>query len=273
MMDAIRSRSALGPVLGTTLALALACGPALAQAEPSPGADPSPIVPAGDEPDGSPSAAFPTATTGISAVAIPLGQQTGPLEPGTYVDDTIGVDVRFTVGEGWEVSGEPIEEVGTELSFPGVQGAATVTITRYTGEAFAEPCFTGEDVQAYLEDTITTDVSAQAFIEQLSANPFLTVEEPTEVEVGGVPGLQADLTVSIPAEECPDQVTYLWPLPEVQEFHLVDGESARIVALDVGTSFVPVMFIEAYPDVDWPAFLEEAMAVVETMEFGVPAAA
>ena len=212
------------------------------------------------EADGSPSP--------LSDEVMRLGSEVGPLEPGTYADDSLGPEVRFSVAEGWEMTGEPIEEVGVQLGQEGVEAAA-LTITRFPGTVFAEPCVRDEDFDAYFADTQMSEASAQGFIDRLAANPFLTVEEPTEIELGGWPGLQVDLTSSIPEADCQPPVTFLWELPVVGEFHLVDRESARAIALDVGEDVI-IIFVEANPGVDWPAFLEASMPLLESLSITSP---
>lgn len=99
----------------------------------------------------------------------------------------------------------------------------------------------------------------------LAANPHLAAQEPVPVEIGGHAGLQVDVTASV-GEDCISPTTYLWALPVVTDFHLDDGEQARIIALDADGRTI-VVVIEAYPDVgDYPALLESAMAVVESIE-------
>ena len=212
------------------------------------------------EADGSPSP--------LSDEVMRLGNEVGPLEPGTYADDSLGPEVRFSVGAGWEMSGEPIDDVGVQLGQQGIEAAA-VTITRFPGTVFAEPCVQDEDFDAYFADTQDIEASAQGFVDHLAANPFLALEEPTAIELGGWSGLQVDLTSSIPEADCQPPVTFLWELPVVGEFHLVDQESARAIALDVGEDVV-VIFIEANPGVDWPAFLEASMPLVESVSITSP---
>lgn len=196
--------------------------------------------------------------------ATPLeGLERGPLAAGTYTDDSLGPIVTFSVEEGWDLSGPPIEEVGFDLMY-GDSGPAAISVVAFDGIVFAEPCVTDGDVEAYFADTVTLDATPEAFMQRLAENPFLTTSEPVSVTVGGADGLQVDLTSAIGAE-CDPPVTFLWELPLVSEFHLNDGESARVIALDVGGEVV-VVFIEAFPGVDYPPFLEAAMSVVESME-------
>lgn len=196
--------------------------------------------------------------------ATPLeGMERGPLAAGTYADDSLGPIVTFSVEEGWDLSGPPIEEVGFDLMY-GDSGPAAISVVRFDGIVFGEPCLTDGDVETYIVDTLTLDTTPEAFMQRLAENPFLTTSEPVSVIVGGAPGLQVDLTSAIGAE-CDPPVTFLWELPVVGEFHLNDGESARVIALDVGGDVV-VVFIEAFPGVDYPPFLEAAMSVVETMD-------
>ncbi len=209
-------------------------------------------------------ALFAVSTLGAAAQdddAIRLGQSPGPLAPGTYSDDSLGPLVRFSVGDGWEMSGEPLVDIGFELASTDDFGAI-MTITQFDGTVLAEPT-DANGCPSFPDQTVSGEASVDAFVENLAGNPLLTTDDPVEVEIAGYRGLQADVTATVPAG-CDLGAVFLWSLPETS-MRMSGGGQARFIALDVDGEVV-VMFIESFtPEADYPAFLDKAMAVVETL--------
>lgn len=201
---------------------------------------------------------------------IPLGEEPGPLVAGTYVDTSTGPGVMFSVGDGWEMSGEPIPGVGTELHPLGTDGI--ITLTTFDGNVFAQACPVKGRLERFLKDTVSVDVTAEAFIGALVGNGSLVAQEPVSTELSGRPALQLDV-VSMPGKKCDPRTAFLWELPVISEFHLSRGSIGRVIAADVGDEVVVVV-------IETPAqtraspfdFLDTAMALVDTIEI-TPAAA
>jgi hypothetical protein len=57
---------------------------------------------------------------------------------------------------------------------------------------------------------------------------------------------------------------WLWPLPEHGDFHLDDGERARVYEVDAGCDTV-VIVIEAFGEANYDVLLEKADEVFATM--------
>ena len=108
----------------------------------------------------------------------------------------------------------------------------------------------------------------EAFLAHLAAHPFLTVTEPVAVEVGGLSGLQVDVTTSVP-DDCDPPWAWLWVLPVVNDYHLTEDVAARVLALDGGDDVV-VLVSEVGADSESAALTETAMSVFESIEFGEP---
>ena len=212
------------------------------------------------EADGSPSA--------LSDEVMRLGSEVGPLEPGTYADNSLGPEVRFSVGAGWEMSGEPIDDVGVQLGRAGDRGGR--------GDHHPLP-------RNGLRRTVCPERGLRRLLrghpESRGKRSGLR-RSPRGQPVPRGRGAHGDRARRLvgapgrphlehPGADCQPPVTFLWELPVVGEFHLVDQESARAIALDVGEDVV-VIFIEANPGVDWPAFLEASMPLVESVSITSP---
>jgi hypothetical protein len=191
-----------------------------------------------------------------------LASEPGPLPAGTYVDTSTGPSVVFTVGDGWEMSGEPLEEVGTELQ-PGDM-PAWITLTTFDGAVFASPCLPFEKFDALDDDAVAIDHTADAFISHLASHPLLTTSEPEPLVVAGFDAISIDIS-EVTSTCAEPEWALLWALPGVQEFHLTAGERARFIALDVEGEVVVLAF-EALPDTDLDVFLDLATGLVDTLE-------
>lgn len=186
----------------------------------------------------------------------------GPIAPGTYTSNTTGALITFTVpDEEW--LGQPdTPEVGFAL-FRDDFGAFTgISVVTFMGEVFADSCnSTGEHA--------TIEASASAFMAWLAETDGITPGEVSETTVGGQPALVMDLTSTLPGE-CPDEPwLWLWVVPVFGDFHLVDGETARFWAIDVGEATI-IIAAEADTGADWDAFLTEATEIIDSMVIELP---
>lgn len=194
----------------------------------------------------------------------PLGEETGPLAAGTYVDTSTGPGVVFTVDDSWVVTGAPLPEVGTELAPGGFDGI--VTLTTFDGTVFTQPCAAKGRVDKLLRKTKTVDADAASFIEAMASHGSLKVQEAQPTELGGLPAIQLDV-VSLPGKKCDPKMAFLWQLPIVREFHLDEGAIARIVAADVGDEVVvAVIETPAQTSASPFAFLDTSMRLLDTIE-------
>ncbi len=201
----------------------------------------------------SPDASSPPAPGASMPAGVQPFPSAGELPPGTYTSDAAGVAFTFTVDETWPDAGE-LEEVGLYLAQADGSG---LSMTTFPGQVFTDPC--GPEP---VEDR---EVSARSLIDFLATHPALTVlAEPTAVELGGVTGWQVDLGAALPASCTEGPRIWLWALPIVGDFHFVDGERARVVALDVGDR-VAVIVAEALPGADPDTLLADAARIIGTL--------
>jgi hypothetical protein len=166
--------------------------------------------------------------------------------------------VRFSVDEGW-VSAEEIPDAGIQLSRSDAEGPNAVSIVPFTGDVFAKACNSRDD-------TDTVGATARDFAVWLASREDVEAGEPLEVEVGGRPAMQVDLTTSLPTACTDPPWIWLWVVPVVNDFHFEDREKARVTAVDAPGGTI-VFVAEAFPDVDYESFLAEATTLMESVEF------
>ncbi|MEX0630471.1 MAG: hypothetical protein WEE67_00950 [Chloroflexota bacterium] len=182
----------------------------------------------------------------------------GPLAAGDYVSDTTGAHIEFTLSEhDWSGLAD-IQDVGFALFLADVGGGHGVSVVSYSGEIFTDACSS--------EVTSTIGATPADFMTFLAARTGVTATAPVEVEVGGRPALQVDVTTEIDAacEATGGGRIWLWALPIVGDFHFNDAETARVIAVDGGSATV-IIVIEAFPDADYDHLLEHATEVIDSM--------
>lgn len=183
----------------------------------------------------------------------------GPLEAGDYVSEGTGARIEFTLDD-HDWSGLPeTEDVGFGLLLADVPDAA-ISALAFGGEYFTDACDPNGG-------TSTIGRSPAEFIEMLSTRTGVTATEPIEVEVGGQPALQVDLTtdVGLLCGAAGERAISVWPLHPVGPFDLEDKEMARFIAVDAGSATV-ILIAEARSDVDdYDHFLEHFTEVIESM--------
>ena len=204
----------------------------------------------------------------VDATALADTELGAPLEPGRYVDRSVGRDISFDLGEGWSNAG-PIDEAGLAL-VRDEPGGPYLYIGHFPGEVFPPGCGSMDDeaqADAFFDDVTTIEPTAAAFMEHLAAMPELTVSAAVPVEAAGFEGLQLDVSGVDVDDDCMPPWAWLWVLPVVGDYHLSDGAVARIVALDADGQVV-VVVMEATPEADFEAFLAQGAGILESMEIG-----
>jgi hypothetical protein len=201
------------------------------------------------------------------AIVIADIERGAPLEPGRYVDTSIGRDITFDLGEGW-ISDGPIPDAGLAIVRE-EPGAPYLYIGQFIGQIFPPGCITDdeEQSQAFGDGITTIDTTAAAFMDHLTAMPELTTTEPVATEVAGFPGLQLDVSAVAVDAACMPPWAWLWVLPVVGDYHFSDGTVARVVALDADEQVV-VVVMEAGPDADMDAFLAQGDDILASMRIG-----
>jgi hypothetical protein len=201
------------------------------------------------------------------AIVIADIERGAPLEPGRYVDTSIGRDISFDLGEGW-ISDGPIPDDGLAI-VRDEPGGPYLYIGQFLGQVFPPGCLTEDEEQnqAFGEGVTTIDATATAFMEHLTAMPELTTTEPVPVEVSGFPGLQLDVSAVEVDAACMPPWAWLWVLPVSGDYHLSDGTVARVVALDADEQVV-VVVMEAGPEADMDALLAQGDEILASMQIG-----
>ena len=213
-----------------TLSLLMACG-----SGPSPTSRPPSASPAAAPP--SPPTATPTqAPTQPPATKSPAEPPTeepvridlsfGGASPGSYVADAGFAYFAFEVGEGWQHGGI-VDDAGFFLTRD-TEGTI-LTGTHFDGEVFSDPCDPAGD-------TTSIDSDPTSFLNYISTVDGLEVSNPIAMEVAGYDAMSVDLTTSI---DCPPPgIAFLWTLPTAGDFHLVDDQQVRMVAIDTDSKTV-----------------------------------
>jgi hypothetical protein len=189
------------------------------------------------------------------------------LAAGDYVSETTGARIEFTLDD-HDWSGLPdTEGVGFGLLLADLPDTA-ISALAFVGEYFTDPCDPNGG-------TSTISASPAAFMAMLTDRHGVTMAEPVEVEVGGRPALQADLTTEVD-EACAatgDGQISVWPLHPVGPFDLYDQERARVIAVDGGSTTVILVAEASSEDVaqsgvgadEYEHFLEHFTELLETM--------
>lgn len=249
------------------LALALAAPVAAASPDPSaaPATSPAPSAsaPASPAPSASPAAEVspdPDASPGPSAApAIRMGTipaEGGLLEPGEYLDWSLGPTLRFNVADGWAAT--PVDAgFGLALVWGGSQVPGVLTFTQFDGLVFQDPCL------ATTEETLPIDLTPDALAADLAQSPYLVVAEPVETQVAGLPALRLEIATQQPMG-CEPPATWIWAAATGGGFVLEDGEQATLLLLTVGERVLVVAW-EAYPGGDFEGLTAAAEAIVETL--------
>jgi hypothetical protein len=206
----------------------------------------------------------------VAAIDPLPGEVGASLEPGTYVDNSLGFFITFEVGEGWRQGFTPSPQYGIELttedhqtwadSWSAVDNLATLSLVPFDGEVYAQgycvPAGGSED--SFLGDLTTIESTPAAMADHLASNPLLEITDPTEVEIAGFSGLALTATAHV-GEDCALPKSMLW-----NGWELVDGFSDRILLLDVNGSMI-IAVMETSPDVDLETFAAEAQPVLESL--------
>jgi hypothetical protein len=226
-----------------------------------------------DEPGPSrPIGAGPTSTSSGTA----SGTQTlapGPLAPGTYETVKLRPKLSFRVGEGWGLLGD--EENGIALApkfdpATGPERQLSVTAVKWV---FDEPLLTDKELDANRERHIRP--APADLVGWLRANPHLKIGPSRPARLGGVRGVQFDVTVrDIPGPSnceqfAPDHCVLLFPITRGSEEPIelveVGGSPSRYTLVEVKGQ--PVLVTVGAPADQFKAFVAEAGKVLETVSF------
>jgi hypothetical protein len=191
-------------------------------------------------------------------------EASGTLPAGRYSDTSLGIPIELDLGEGWLLAGAPLPGIGFALVREEV-GEPYFALATFDGSVFDEPCLTADNGETFGLDADGTEATAEGFIEHIRAHPFVTSSEPEPVEVAGLSGLAIEVSVDVPLE-CEPPWAWLWALPDpVGDYHLADGQMARLLALQSGDDVI-VSSSEVFSDGDLAAFVELTDAILGSIE-------
>jgi hypothetical protein len=213
-----------------------------------------------------PSASASVPTSGGAASPLADAAPGEALPAGRYSDASVGRELTFTLDEGW-MTAAITGSAGFVLTRH-EPNSPYLAITPFLGQVFPAACAKdGDDPEAFMKGVTDIETTAASLVDHIASHPAITAGQPVPIKVAGYEGLQLDISAVKVDEACMPPWAWLWALPEVGDYHLNDGEVARIIAFDAdGQVMVAVM--EAFPDADLEAFLPEAMAVLDSLEVG-----
>jgi hypothetical protein len=215
------------------------------------------------------------ATTGTTsgAAGSPQTLTPGPLEPGTYETVEFRPRLSFRVGEGWGLLGDAENGIALAPKFDPAKGPEkqlTITAVKWV---FDEPLLTDKELDANREDHIRP--APRDLVGWLRANPHLKVGPTRPVRLGGVRGVQFDVTVKdIPGPSncrqfAPDHCVPLFPITRGNEEPIelveVGGSPSRYTVVEVDGQ--PVVVTVGAPRDQFEDFMAEADKVLETVSF------
>lgn len=203
----------------------------------------------GGEPTGA--SASPSAETPSEPVPIPEGQSS--MAPGTYLART-----------------EPAIELTTTTPWFGAANTPGFVVFGQLNEIpFAEIYLRNFSEVFGPTDERRVEPAPDDLVSWFLDHPSVeTVGQPTDVEVGDVPGRQVDVRVADHVT-CPDTFdvpcVYLFPL-EVSPpwFGLFEGQRVRVIDVDTET---PLMIMYADADADFDERVVVAEAVIDSIQF------
>ena len=177
----------------------------------------------------------------------------GTTEPGEYFAAGGFADFTFTLGSGWGHGGV-IEDAGFFVALEDQGGL--LTGTHFDGEVFVEPCDAATG-------TSTIDAAPESLLMHIDSLDGFEMSEPIEIDVGGYDGLSVDLTTDL---DCPPPgIAFLWTLPVVSEFHLLDDQRVRIVAIDADGETIVFIAEADTTDGDYEALVAATDEILDTL--------
>lgn len=215
-----------------------------------------------------------TSTTTSAAAAGPQPVAPGRLEPGTYTTVEFRPTLSFRVGEGWGLLGDTENGIALSPKFDPTTDPDKYLQVTAVKWVFDEPLLTDKELDANREQHIRP--APRDLIGWLRANPYLKVGPLRPARLGGVRGVQFDVTVkkipgpsNCPSFGGPNHCVLLFPITRGNEdpIELVElsGTPSRYTLVEVGGQ--PVLVSVGAPSDQFAAFVAEADKVLKTVSF------
>lgn len=203
--------------------------------------------------------AAPTELTLPASAGLPAGfygPDEQPLLAGTYTTSLLEAPVTFTIPDGWTMYNDA--EIGAAWIPPDPIELSYVAVVKFAGKVWDDPCAAAPPVDI--------ENSALALIQWLDANPYLASSGIEEVTIGGQPGYQIEVEVTVPPECSDPPWLFLLALPVVGDYHLNDGMTARIATVD---SSAITLFVSVESSTkDWEAMQAIADPFMDALVIG-----
>lgn len=215
-----------------------------------------------------------TTSTTAATAAGPRPLAPGRLEPGTYETVEFRPKLSFTVGEGWGLLGDTENGIGLAAKFDPTTAPDRFLSVTAVKWVFDEPLLTDKELDANRERHIRP--APRDLIGWLRANPYLKVGPSRPARLGGVRGVQFDLTVkriagpsNCPSFGGPNHCVMLFPITRGNEDPIelveVTGSPSRYTLVEIGGQ--PVLVSVGAPSDQFKAFVAEADKVLKTVSF------
>jgi hypothetical protein len=197
----------------------------------------------------------------------------GPLAPGSYTTVKFRPKLSFRVGKGWGLLGDAENGIALAPKFDpatGPEKQVTITAVKWV---FDKPLLTDKELDANRERHIRR--APRNLLGWLRANPHLRIGAAKPARLGGVRGVQFDVTVKkLPGPSncqqlAPRHCVTLFPVTRGSEEPIevveVSGAPSRYILVEVDGQ--PVLVTVGAPPGQFKAFLAEAGKVLETVSF------
>ncbi len=194
-----------------------------------------------------------TTETSTAASTLP---EPGPLPAGEYRSEEFEPALSFEVGEGWEVAGPELPEA---LGIG--QGREVGGVFFFNPREVFDPGRLGEGATVPAPDD---------WVAWFQEHPHIDIEEPVDVTVGGIAGIQFDSVVaSAPTDyppECPEPCVPFLPLSDGGAIDFSVGERGQNIVLeDVEGETVLIQI--GGPPARLEDFLPKAQEVLDTVQW------
>jgi len=188
------------------------------------------------------------------------GNGLGILAAGGQTSRRFGPDISFTVPEGWVNSQDWAEYYDLFPDTPANE--AEYALSNDTAQAIR--LANGEDVSAICDQTGGAQgTTAAKMVDALVANEALATSEPVDVTIGGLSGRQIDVQLN------PDWTSSCTLDPDDPPTRDSKDVRAWIIALDAPDGSHVVISIDSLYSEAFAPFLDEAMPIVESLQFDV----